>query len=149
MSIKEQPLPQQNAPQTETPPPSSVNRVLLIGNVGEDPYIFEKGDGRKIAFLSLATSDEWQDQRGIRHKRTHWHRVVVYNTALANRAEKAVKKGSKVYVVGKLRSSEWVDVEGHNRQGTEVAVTARGGEMVIFPKKKRTSKPSPPEQAEK
>src|SRR3954468_21082452 len=135
MRSKDQLSPAPNVPTTETQP-SSVNRVMLIGNVGGDPYIYEKEDGRKIAMFNLATADEWKDHRNLTHKRTHWHRVVVYNDFLANIAEKAVKKGSKVYVAGKLRSSTRVDVEGHEREGTEVSVTAQRGEMVIFPPKK-------------
>src|SRR4051794_26379295 len=141
MRGREQLLPNPYREIAETPlPSSSVNRVMLIGNVGGDPYIYEKEDGRKIAMFNLATADEWKDHRSLTHKRTHWHRVVVYNDALANVAEKAVKTGSKVYVAGKLRTSEWVDVEGHKRQGTEVAVTVAGGEMVVFPARKRTAK---------
>src|SRR3954447_27026371 len=131
MRSKDQLSPSPNETAPDLPPPSSVNRVVLLGNVGEEPYIYEKEDGRKIAMFSLATADEWKDHRNLTHKRTHWHRVVVYNDFLANVAEKAVKKGSKIYVAGKLHTSEWVDVEGQKREGTEVAVTARGGELVL------------------
>src|SRR3954451_17401855 len=105
MRSKDQLSPSPNDKAKDLPPPSSVNRVMLVGNVGEEPYIYEKEDGRKIAMFNLATADEWKVHRNLIHKRTHWHQVVVYNDFLANIAEKAVKKGSKVYVAGKLRSS--------------------------------------------
>ncbi len=100
-------------------------------------------EGRRFASFTLATAERWKDERGINHQRTHYHRVVVYNEPLADLAEKALRKGTRVFVAGKLRNTEWVDPEGHEHRATEVALTVRGGELAIFSPKRRTSDAAP------
>ena len=147
MPVRERLVQQQGAPPTENLLPLSVNRVILFGHVGMDPQIHETEDGRKIASFSLATTDQWRDERGIKHQRTNWHRVVVYNKPLADLTEKAVKRGSQIYVVGKLRTNKWTDGDGHEQEGTVVAVTVRGGELTIIATPKRAPEASQTEQS--
>src|SRR5438093_10575885 len=107
----------------------SVNKVMLIGNLGKDPEIRRTQDGRPVANLSVATSETWRDKAtGERRERTEWHRVVIFNENLAKIAEQYLKKGSKVYLEGQLQTRKWQDQSGQDRYSTEVVVRQfRGG----------------------
>src|SRR4051812_11333317 len=99
----------------------SVNKVILVGNLGKDPEIRRTQDGRAIANLSIATSQTWRDKNsGERKEKTEWHRVVIFNEALAKVAEQYLKKGAKVYVQGALQTRKWTDQSGVEKYSTEV-----------------------------
>lgn len=102
---------------------SSVNKVLLVGNLGADPEIRRTQDGRAIANLRMATSETWKDKAtGERKERTEWHRVVIFNEGLAKVAEQYLKKGSKVYLEGALQTRKWQDKDGQDKYSTEVVL---------------------------
>jgi len=99
----------------------SVNKVILIGNLGRDPEIRTTNNGAKVANFPLATSETWRDrQSGERRERTEWHRVVIFNDKLGEVAEKYLRKGSKVYVEGSLRTRKWQGQDGQDRYTTEI-----------------------------
>jgi single-strand DNA-binding protein len=101
----------------------SVNKVILVGNVGKDPEIRRTQDGRPIANLSLATSESWRDKNtGERKEKTEWHRVVVFNEGLCKVVEQYVKKGSKLYVEGALQTRKWTDQSGVEKYSTEIVL---------------------------
>ena len=101
----------------------SVNKVILIGNLGKDPEIRRTQDGRPIANLSVATSESWRDKAtGERKEKTEWHRVVIFNEGLCRIAEQYLKKGSKVYLEGALQTRKWTDKDGHDKYSTEVVL---------------------------
>lgn len=101
----------------------SVNKVILIGNLGADPEIRRTQDGRPIANLRVATSEQWRDRNsGERRERTEWHRVVIFSEGLAKIAEQYLKKGSKVYLEGQLQTRKWEDQSGQERYTTEVVL---------------------------
>lgn len=101
----------------------SVNKVILVGNLGADPEIRRTQDGRPIANLSVATSESWRDRNtGEKREKTEWHRVVVFNEGLCKVIEQYVKKGSKVYLEGQLQTRKWQDNEGKDRYSTEVVL---------------------------
>ena len=101
----------------------SVNKVILIGNLGADPEVRRMQDGRPIVNLRLATSESWRDkQSGERRERTEWHRVVIFNEGLAKIAEQYLRKGSKIYVEGQLQTRKWEDQSGQERYTTEVVL---------------------------
>ena len=101
----------------------SVNKVILIGNLGADPEIRRTQDGRAIANLRLATTDTWRDKTsGERRERTEWHRVVIFSEGLTKIAEQYLKKGSKVYLEGALQTRKWEDQSGQERYTTEVVL---------------------------
>ena len=111
----------------------SVNKVILVGNLGRDPEIRSTQDGMRIANLALATSETWRDKMsGERKERTEWHRVVIFNERLAEVAEKYLKKGSKVYVEGALQSRKWTDNSGQERYTTEVVLQRFRGELTML-----------------
>jgi len=101
----------------------SVNKVILIGNLGADPEIRHTQDGRPIVNLRVATSDSWRDKAtGERREKTEWHRVVIFSEGLARIAEQYLKKGSKVYLEGSLQTRKWEDPSGQERYSTEVVL---------------------------
>ena len=101
----------------------SVNKVILVGNLGRDPEVRNLQDGTKVVSLSLATSERWRDrQSGENRERTEWHRVVVFNERLAEVAERYLRKGSKVYVEGALQTRKWTGNDGQERYTTEVVL---------------------------
>jgi single-strand DNA-binding protein len=101
----------------------SVNKVILVGNLGADPEIKRTQDGRPIANLSVATSDTWRDKNtGERKEKTEWHRVVIFNEGLCRIAEQYLKKGAKVYLEGQLQTRKWQDKDGKDRYTTEVVL---------------------------
>ncbi|MBP1882027.1 single-stranded DNA-binding protein [Sinorhizobium mexicanum] len=101
----------------------SVNKVILIGNVGADPEIRRTQDGRPIANLRIATSETWRDRNsGERREKTEWHTVVVFNEGLCKVVEQYVKKGAKLYIEGQLQTRKWQDQNGNDRYSTEVVL---------------------------
>jgi single-strand DNA-binding protein len=101
----------------------SVNKVILVGNVGADPEIRRTQDGRPIANLRIATSESWRDKNsGERKEKTEWHRVVVFNEGLCKVIEQYVKKGAKLYIEGALQTRKWTDQSGQERYSTEVVL---------------------------
>ena len=101
----------------------SVNKVILVGNLGADPEIRHTQDGRPIANLRVATSETWRDKAsGERRERTEWHRVVIFSEGLCRVAEQYLRKGSKVYLEGQLQTRKWQDQEGNDRYSTEVVL---------------------------
>jgi single-strand DNA-binding protein len=101
----------------------SVNKVILVGNVGADPEIRRTQDGRPIANIRLATSETWRDKNtGERKEKTEWHRVVIFNEGLCKVVEQYVKKGSKLYIEGALQTRKWQDQSGQDRYSTEVVL---------------------------
>src|SRR6195952_668435 len=101
----------------------SVNKGILIGNLGKDPEIRRTQDGRPIANLSVATSESWKDKNtGERKEKTEWHRVVIFNEGLCKIAEQYLKKGAKVYLEGQLQTRKWQDKDGKDRYSTEVGL---------------------------
>jgi single-strand DNA-binding protein len=101
----------------------SVNKVILVGNLGKDPEIRRTQDGRPIANLSVATSENWRDKAtGERKEKTEWHRVVIFNEGLCKVAEQYLKKGAKVYVEGQLQTRKWTDQAGVEKYSTEVVL---------------------------
>lgn len=111
----------------------SVNKVILVGNLGRDPEIRSTQDGKKIVNLSLATSETWRDrQSGERKERTEWHRVVIFNENLAEVAEKFLKKGSKIYIEGQLQTRKWTDQSGQEKYTTEIVLQRYRGELTML-----------------
>ncbi|MCP5381977.1 MAG: single-stranded DNA-binding protein [Kordiimonadaceae bacterium] len=111
----------------------SVNKVILIGNLGRDPEIRHTQDGSPIVQLSVATSDTWKDRAtGERRERTEWHRVVIFNEHLCKVAENYLKKGSKVYVEGSLQTRKWTDQQGVEKYTTEVVLQRFNGELTML-----------------
>jgi single-strand DNA-binding protein len=111
----------------------SVNKVILIGNLGQDPEVKSFQSGGRIANLRLATSESWNDRAtGERKERTEWHTIVIDNDNLVRVAEQYLKKGSKVYVEGQLRTRKWQDRDGNDRYTTEVYVGRFRGELTLL-----------------
>jgi single-strand DNA-binding protein len=111
----------------------SVNKVVLVGNLGRDPEVRNAQSGMKIVNLAVATSDTWNDKvSGERKEQTEWHRVVIMNDRLADVAEKYLRKGSKVYLEGKLQTRKWTDQSGQEKYTTEVLLGRFGGELVLL-----------------
>jgi single-strand DNA-binding protein len=101
----------------------SVNKVILVGNLGADPEIRRTQDGRPIANLRLATSESWRDKAtGERKEKTEWHRIVIFNEGLCRIAEQYLKKGAKIYVEGQLQTRKWQDQSGQDKYSTEVVL---------------------------
>lgn len=112
---------------------SSVNKVILIGNVGKDPEIRTTQGGDRIANFSIATSERWKDKgTGEQQEKTEWHKVVIFNDRIADVVEKYVKKGSKVYVEGSLQTRKWTDKDGVDRYSTEIVVGKFKGELTLL-----------------
>ena len=111
----------------------SVNKVILVGNVGKDPEVRTTQDGTKIVNFTLATSETWNDRAsGERKERTEWHRVVIFNENIAGIAEKYVRKGNKVYVEGALQTRKWTDQSGQEKYTTEVIIGRFRGELTLL-----------------
>ncbi|WP_324288953.1 single-stranded DNA-binding protein [Hoeflea ulvae] len=111
----------------------SVNKVILIGNLGADPDIKRTQDGRPIANLSVATSESWRDKNtGERREKTEWHRVVIFNEGLCKIAENYLKKGSKIYVEGQLQTRKWTDQSGQDKYSTEVVLQGFNGNLTML-----------------
>jgi single-strand DNA-binding protein len=111
----------------------SVNKVILIGNLGADPEIRRTQDGRPIANLRIATSESWRDKNtGERKEKTEWHRVVIFNEGLCKIVEQYLKKGSKVYIEGALQTRKWQDKDGQDRYSTEVVLQGFNSSLTML-----------------
>jgi len=111
----------------------SVNKVILIGNLGKDPEVRSMQNGGKVVNLSIATSETWRDKNsGERQEKTEWHRVVIFNEKLGEVAEKYLKKGAKVYVEGALQTRKWTDNSGAEKYSTEVVLQRFRGELTML-----------------
>ena len=111
----------------------SVNKVILIGNLGADPEIRRTGDGRPVANLRIATSESWKDKAtGEKREKTEWHRVVIFSEGLCRIAEQYLKKGAKVYLEGQLQTRKWQDKEGQDRYSTEVVLQGFNSQLTML-----------------
>ena len=111
----------------------SLNRVMLIGNLGADPEVRALSNGSKVVNLTVATSESWRDKAsGDRKEKTEWHRVVIFNENIAKVAEAYCKKGSKVYLEGSLQTRKWQDKDGADRYSTEVNIGRFDGKLVLL-----------------
>ena len=111
----------------------SVNKVILVGNLGRDPETRHTQDGRPICNMSVATSESWKDrQTGERRERTEWHRVVIFDERVAEVAQNYLRKGSKVYLEGQLQTRKWTDQSGQERYTTEVVIQRFRGELTML-----------------
>jgi single-strand DNA-binding protein len=111
----------------------SVNKVILVGNLGADPEIRRLQDGRPVANLRIATSENWKDKNtGERREKTEWHRVVIFNENLCRIAEQYLKKGSRVYIEGALQTRKWQDQSGQDKYSTEVVLQGFRGELTLL-----------------
>jgi single-strand DNA-binding protein len=111
----------------------SVNKVILVGNLGKDPEVRRMTSGDPVVNLSVATSESWRDKAsGERKEKTEWHRVVIFNKNLADVAEKYLRKGSKVYVEGQLQTRKWTDKDGQEKYSTEVVLQNFRGELTML-----------------
>jgi single-strand DNA-binding protein len=111
----------------------SINKVILVGNLGRDPEIRRTQDGRPIANLRVATSETWRDKTsGEKRERTEWHNVVIFNEGLCRVVEQYLKKGSKVYLEGQLQTRKWQGQDGQDRYTTEVVLQNFNGQLVLL-----------------
>ena len=111
----------------------SVNKVILIGNLGADPEIRSFQNGGRVANLRIATSENWKDKNtGERREKTEWHSVAIFSDGLIGVVERYVKKGSKVYIEGKLQTRKWQDQSGNDRYSTEVVIQGMGGTLTML-----------------
>src|ERR1700761_429496 len=112
---------------------AGVNKVILVGNLGQDPQSRSFQNGGKVVELRIATSETWKDrQSGERKEKTEWHTVKIFNEGLANTAERFLKKGSKVYIEGALQTRKWQDQQGQDRYSTEIVLQGFNGSMVML-----------------
>lgn len=125
----------------------SLNKVMLIGNLGADPEVKNLASGQAVANMSIATSNSWKDKAsGEKREVTQWHRVVVWNDGLVSVIEKYVKKGSKVYVEGELQTRKWQDQDGKDRYATEVVLSGFDAKLVLLGDNGGGSRQSDPNQ---
>ncbi len=111
----------------------SVNKVILVGNLGKDPEIRTMQNGSRVANITVATSESWKDKvSGERREKTEWHRVVIFNENLLSVAERFLRKGSKVYLEGQLETRKWTDQSGAEKYSTEVVLQRFRGELVLL-----------------
>ena len=110
----------------------SVNKVILLGNLGQDPDVRTMQSGKKVATMSLATSDSWKDKdTGEKKEKTEWHRIVVFNEGLIGVVENYIKKGTKLYIEGALQTRKWTDDAGTEKYTTEIVIQGYGGRIDI------------------
>ena len=113
----------------------SINKVILIGNVGNDPEIKSFQSGDRVVNFSLATTENWKDkQTGEQKSITEWHKITIFNTGLISIAEKLIKKGMKIYIEGQLQTRKWQDASGTDKYSTEIVLKQYRGELVILDK---------------
>ena len=110
----------------------SVNKVILVGNLGADPESRSFANGGEVVNLRVATSETWKDRDGNRQEKTEWHSVAIFNEGLANVAERYLRKGSKVYLEGQLQTRKWQDQTGNDRYSTEIVLQKFRGELVLL-----------------
>ena len=113
----------------------SVNKVILVGNLGSDPESRSFSNGGEVVNLSVATSDTWKDKDGNRQERTEWHRVVIFNENLGRVAKQYLRKGSKVYLEGAVQTRKWQDNSGQDKYSTEIVLQRFRGELVLLDKR--------------
>ncbi|MFC7499125.1 single-stranded DNA-binding protein [Enterovirga sp. GCM10030262] len=113
----------------------SVNKVILVGNLGDDPEARSLNNGGEVVNLRVATSENWKDKDGNRQERTEWHRVVIFNENLGRVAKSYLRKGSKVYLEGQLQTRKWTDNSGQDKYSTEVVLQRFRGELVLLDSK--------------
>lgn len=127
---------------------ASINKVTLVGNLGKDPEVRNTTNGTKIVNLTVATSDSWTDKAsGERKEQTEWHRIVIMNDRLGEVAEKYLRKGSKVYLEGKLQTRKWTGNDGVEKYTTEIMLGRFGGELVLLDRKEAGGAPEQPPRA--
>lgn len=127
---------------------ASVNKVILIGNLGKDPEVRRTQDGKAICNLTLATSESWRDKSsGERKEKTEWHRVVIFSEPLCKIAEQYLKKGSKVYIEGSLQTRKWTDQAGVEKYSTEVVLQGFGGALTMLDGKSAAEPQDEPQQS--
>ncbi|MDT0575134.1 single-stranded DNA-binding protein [Croceicoccus sp. F390] len=110
----------------------SLNKVMLIGNLGADPEVRSFQNGGKVCNLRIATTENWKDREGQRQERTEWHTVAIFSEGLVSVAERFLRKGSKVYVEGQLQTRKWQDQSGNDRYSTEVVLRGFGGTLTML-----------------
>jgi single-strand DNA-binding protein len=116
---------------------SSLNKAIVIGNLGKDPEVRFMPDGSKVASFSVATNEYWEDKAtGEKKERTEWHRISIFNERLAEVTEKYIRKGTKVYIEGRIQTRKWIDKTGAERFTTEIVLGRFKGELVILDSKK-------------
>ena len=111
---------------------ASLNKVQIIGNAGRDPEVKYSATGLAVANLSIATTRTWKDKQGEKAEETEWHRVVIFNEALAKVAEQYLKKGSTIYIEGQLQTRKWTDKDGAEKYSTEIVLQQYRGELVML-----------------
>jgi len=114
----------------------SVNKAIIVGNLGQDPEFTQTQDGRRFGRLSVATSERWTNKgSGEKQERTEWHRVAIFNEHLVDIAERFLRKGSKVYLEGQIQTRKWQDQSGQDRYSTEIALRPFGGQLTLLDSK--------------
>ncbi len=127
----------------------SINKVILIGNLGRDPEIKATQNGRELANLTIATSEYWKDKStGVRKEKTEWHKVVVFNQNIVGLAKTYLAKGAKVYIEGSLQTRKWQDQAGNDRYSTEIVIQEFAGNLTMLSKNQDSVTESPADQAE-
>lgn len=111
---------------------SSVNKVILVGNLGKDPEARGMNNGGEVVSFNIATSETWKDRDGNRQEKTEWHSIVIYNEGLGKVAKEYLRKGSKVYIEGQLQTRKWTDQNGADRYTTEIVLQKFRGELVML-----------------
>lgn len=114
---------------------AGVNKVILVGNLGDDPEARSLNNGGEVVTLRLATSESWKDRDGNRQERTEWHSVVIFNEGLGGIAKNYLRKGSKCYIEGQLQTRKWTDRDGNDRYSTEIVLQKYRGEICLLDKK--------------
>lgn len=122
----------------------SINKVILVGNVGKDPEIRTMSNGQKVATFSLATSEKWKEKSGEIKQNTEWHRVVVFNQNLIDVVEKMIQKGTRLYIEGALRTRKWQDKSGNDCFVTEVVLNGFNATLVVAANGKESGRSVPP-----
>jgi len=111
---------------------AGVNKVILVGNLGDDPEVRSLNNGGEVVNMRVATSENWKDREGQRQERTEWHRVVIFNENLGKVAKSYLKKGSKVYLEGQIQTRKWTDNSGQDKYTTEIVLQRFRGELVLL-----------------
>jgi single-strand DNA-binding protein len=111
---------------------AGVNKVILVGNLGDDPEVRSLNNGGEVVNMRVATSENWKDKDGNRQERTEWHRVVIFNENLGRVAKSYLKKGSKVYLEGQIQTRKWQDQSGQDKYSTEIVLQRYRGELVLL-----------------
>ena len=111
---------------------AGVNKVILVGNLGDDPEVRSLNNGGEVVNMRVATSENWKDRDGNRQERTEWHRVVIFNENLGRVAKSYLRKGSKVYLEGQIQTRKWQDQSGADRYSTEIVLQRFRGELVLL-----------------